>query len=770
MELLAPAGNRKALDAAIAAGADAIYLGYTAFSARSYAGNFDEKGLVDAVRAAHQMGRRIYVTVNTLVKEEELPELKEALAVIRDAGADAILVQDLGVLRVVRQHFPDLAVHASTQMTVNNVQGVELLRDLGIRRVVPARECRLAELQVMADTGVEIEAFVHGALCVCVSGQCLFSGMIGGRSGNRGKCSQPCRLPYTLSDGTHGYLLSPRDLMLISRVRELREAGIASLKIEGRMKSPEYVATVTDAYRRALDTPGPIPEQDLAGLRQIFNRGGFTEGYVFSQNHRALMSWEKPNHQGIQAGTVTGVSGKRVTMMAEMDIDPGDMFQIRSGSREQETVYSGPAVRKGHSFTLSIEKEPPRPGDRIWRLVSVRLNERARAFRPTERPRIPVQAKLEAVPGTPAILTLTDPQGRTGQAQATTPTQPAETNALTVEGIRKILGKLRETPYTLAGVELIGTGAFLPVSELNALRRAAISSLMQVDRAEAIRIVEPVLPARESGLIAVTENPEEAEQMLAAGADQVAWYPRDYRISSLEDMADRLKVPVIFVLPQVTETAELETLAEFVGHFRDKFRAVQVNNIGQIHVGWPVPMTGGQGLNVMNSECAKMLTQLGLSRLTVSCELNAGEIRRLLEAGGNYELECYGRVQLMLLSHCPKRTKAGDRHTDGNCNACEASDGWCETLRDRKGMNFPLRRIKMQDRCQISLYNSVVTDMARHGRVLRSLNCMWRLLFTDESPDMRLRIIRNYRQLMDTGDLPDPLPAGTGGHLMRGVE
>jgi len=226
MELLAPAGNRKALDAAIAAGADAIYLGYTAFSARSYAGNFDEKGLADAVRAAHQMGRRIYVTVNTLVKEEELPELTEALRVIRDSGADAILVQDLGVLRVARTAFPDLVIHASTQMTVNNVQGVQLLRDLGVRRVVPARECRISELHAMARTGVEIEAFVHGALCVCVSGQCLFSGMIGGRSGNRGKCSQPCRLPYTLSDGTHGYLLSPKDLMLVSRIRELREAGI----------------------------------------------------------------------------------------------------------------------------------------------------------------------------------------------------------------------------------------------------------------------------------------------------------------------------------------------------------------------------------------------------------------------------------------------------------------------------------------------------------------------------------------------------------------
>lgn len=769
MELLAPAGNRKALDAAIAAGADAIYLGYTAFSARSYAGNFDEKGLADAVRAAHQMGRRIYVTVNTLVKEEELPELTEALRVIRDSGADAILVQDLGVLRVARTAFPDLVIHASTQMTVNNVQGVQLLRDLGVRRVVPARECRISELHAMARTGVEIEAFVHGALCVCVSGQCLFSGMIGGRSGNRGKCSQPCRLPYTLSDGTRGYLLSPKDLMLVSRIRELREAGIESLKIEGRMKSPEYVATVTDCYRRAMDTAAMPSQQDLFALRQIFNRGGFTEGYVFSQNHRALMSWEKPNHQGIPAGKITGISGNRILVTAETDVETGDVFQLRSNASEQEIVYKGPATRKGKTFALQAGTHQARSGDIVWRLVSVRLNERARSFKAIEHPRIPIQAALVANPGEPACLTLTDPDEHTGRATGTVPVQKADSNALTEAGLMRTLGKLRETPYTLEKVELTGTGAFLPVSELNQLRRTAVAALMHVAIPATAEILSTPLPPQEHGLIAVTETPEEAAAMLAAGVDQVAWYPRDYRIDSLQQAAEKLTAPVIFVLPQVTETGELEALHDFTARNSARFTAVQINNIGQIG-NWPVPMVGGQGLNVMNSECARLLTQLGLGRLTLSCELNAKEIRRLKEAGGNYELECYGRVQLMLLSHCPRRTRAGDVHTDGLCNACQADNGWCETLTDRKGMTFPLRRIKMQNRCQISLYNSVVTDMARHAGVLRSLDCVWRLMFTDEPPETRLAVIRAYRRLLDTGEAPEPVMNGTAGHLMRGVE
>lgn len=774
MELLAPAGNRKALDAAVAAGADAIYLGYTAFSARSYAGNFDEKGLRDAIRYAHQYGRRIYVTVNTLVKEPELEELKSALGIIRDAGADAILIQDMGVFRMARQLYPDLVLHASTQMTVNNVQGTALLRKMGIARVVPARECRLSELRAMADTGTEIEAFVHGALCVCVSGQCLFSGMIGGRSGNRGKCSQPCRLPYTLADGTHGYLLSPKDLMLIGRIRELQDAGIASLKIEGRMKSPEYVATVTDAYRRAIDHPEIRPDDEMiTSLRQAFNRGGFTEGYILSRNHAALMSWQKPNHWGIPVGKLTGISGRTAAAKADTDIETGDLLQIRHEDVEQDIAYTGPAVRAGKTLSLSSDRALTdfRPGDTIWRLTSARQQQRAHEFVPKERERIKITAVLEAIPGQIPRLTLTTEDGRTGEAVGTRPTDAAGTAALTEASVAKPLGKLRETPYELAAVHLIGQQAYLPMGELNALRRAAVADLETPPTAAEVPILETALPDQTVTLTAVTETLSEVPDLLAAGADQVAWLPRDYRIASLEAALASCSTPVVFVLPTVTETEELRSIAGFVRANSSHFLAVQVNNIGQIGETWPVPVYGGQGLNVMNSECARMYTQLGLTRLTASCELNAKEIRALRSAGGNYEVECYGRVQLMMLTHCPRRTKAGDTSTDSLCNRCEPDGGWCETLTDRKGMQFKLRRIKMHDRCQISLYNSVVTDMAKRPSVLSSLGCAWRLMFTDESPEERCRIVRSYRRMMD-GGMPDHEPAqsSTCGQLLRGVE
>ncbi|MBQ8092315.1 MAG: U32 family peptidase, partial [Clostridia bacterium] len=695
MELLAPAGNRKALDAAIAAGADAVYLGYTAFSARSYAGNFDDKGLTDAVRAAHQAGRKVYVTVNTLVKETEIPELLKAMDTVAASRADAVLIQDLGVLRLARLRHPELPLHASTQMTVNNVQGVRLLKKLGIQRVVPARECRLSELKAMAETGTEIEAFVHGALCVCVSGQCLFSGMIGGRSGNRGKCSQPCRLPYTLSDGTAGYLLSPKDLMLINRVRELRAAGIASLKIEGRMKSPEYVATVTDAYRQAIDHPSvPVTTETLMALKQVFNRGGFTEGYVFSRNHAALMSWEKPNHWGIPVGHVTHINGRSIEARADMALASGDVLQVRSGSMEQDCSYNGQPVRPGMTFRITFEKAVYglKPDDTVWRLVSVRQNEKAHVFTPEERKRIKLSAVLEAIPGKPARLSFMDPDGRNGEAIGSKKVEMAGKNALDEETVRKSLGKLRETPYVLDEIKLIGEQAFMPVSELNALRRSALEALMRPVIESGTSIDDVKLPHQSMGLTVVTENLSEASGLIEAGADQVAWMPRDYRTEVLEAMLQSVNTPVIFVLPTVTETVELQALSAFVQTHASQFIAVQVNNIGQIGEKWPVPLVGGQGLNVMNSECAKLYTQLGVSRLTVSCELNAKELRDLMASGGDYELECYGRVQLMMLTHCPRRTRMGDQTTDGRCNACASEDGWCETLTDRKGMQFKLRR------------------------------------------------------------------------------
>ena len=293
IEILAPAGSYDSFVAAINAGADAVYAGGMRFGARAYADNFTSQQLLDAVDYAHLHKKRLYLTVNTLLKDSEMKELYAYLKPLYCQGLDAVIVQDAGVLSFVRAYFPDLEIHASTQMTITNVYGAQYLKEYGVKRVVPARELSLAEIRrIRSETKMDVECFVHGALCYCYSGQCLLSSFIGGRSGNRGQCAQPCRLPYTAKE-KKGYLLSLKDICTLELLPEMAEAGINSFKIEGRMKKPEYVAAVTAMYRKYLDmyyekgkAGYKVDQADLEQLKDIYNRGGFHTGYYKKHNGR----------------------------------------------------------------------------------------------------------------------------------------------------------------------------------------------------------------------------------------------------------------------------------------------------------------------------------------------------------------------------------------------------------------------------------------------------------------------------------------------------
>lgn len=358
IELLAPAGSREALTAAVESGADAVYLAGNMFGARAYADNFDETGMKEAIRFAHLRGVHVHVTVNTIVDNHELPELQKYLRFLYEAGADAVLVQDLGVARLLRETVPQLPMHASTQMTVHNLDGVKALEALGFARVVLSREVTLEAVRhICAHAKAEIEVFVHGALCVCYSGQCLMSSMIGGRSGNRGRCAQPCRLPYTLVDEKDNdllgeragkYLLSPRDLNTINLLPQLLEAGVSSLKIEGRMKRPEYVAVAVGCYRRAVDSylAGSfcVPPEDSRALAQIFNRD-FTTAYLEKKQGRNMMSDKRPNNRGLMLGRVQeyhrlSEDGGQVVVKLAAEVREGDQvdFWVKAGGRVTATV------------------------------------------------------------------------------------------------------------------------------------------------------------------------------------------------------------------------------------------------------------------------------------------------------------------------------------------------------------------------------------------------------------------------------------------------
>ena len=327
-EVLAPAGSFQTFKAVIEAGADAVYVGGSSFGARAYADNFTEEELLGAIDYAHLRGKKVYLTVNTLLKNKEInDDLYDYLLPFYLKGLDAVLVQDFGALSYIHKAFPDLPIHTSTQMTVTGIEGVRLLQSYGVTRVVMARETSLAEMKKIHEaTEMELEAFVHGALCYCYSGQCLFSSLLGGRSGNRGRCAQPCRLAYTVMDENHkellkdSYILSMKDMCGIRDINELKEAGVYSLKIEGRMKRPEYAAGVVSFYRKYVDSLNPVSDSDYNKLKSLGNRCGFTDKYYFDHNAKDMITYEKPNFAVEDEDFVSRISARYVDTETRLPI------------------------------------------------------------------------------------------------------------------------------------------------------------------------------------------------------------------------------------------------------------------------------------------------------------------------------------------------------------------------------------------------------------------------------------------------------------------
>ena len=391
VEILAPAGSMECLKAAVAAGADAVYTGGTHFGARAYAHNLTEEELLEAIDYVHLHGRRLYLTVNTLIKDREMErQMYDYLLPYYRQGLDAVIVQDIGLFRFIRKHFPDLPIHASTQMTLTGVDGAKLLEKEGAQRIVTSRELSMAEVKKIADeTELEIESFVHGALCYCYSGQCLFSSFIGGRSGNRGQCAQPCRLLYQTPEAKRPqYLLSLKDICTLELIPEMIESGVYSFKIEGRMKKPEYAAAVAFQYRKYADLylkyyeecpaeedPAAyamkkyrVREEDRQMLLDLYNRGGFHTGYYHTQNGREMISLNRPNHAGVPAVKVLAKKGRNVTAKALTDLYPQDIIELpmRKGREKADNYTCKDAVRKGMNVQIPVFADTPFKRDEIW--------------------------------------------------------------------------------------------------------------------------------------------------------------------------------------------------------------------------------------------------------------------------------------------------------------------------------------------------------------------------------------------------------------------
>ena len=476
-EVLAPAGTYECFRAAINAGADAVYLGGSMFGARAFAGNFEEAELIKAIRTAHLYGRKVYLTVNTLLRNDELEKLVQYVKPYYEEGLDAVIVQDYGVFAVLREAFPGLDLHASTQMTITGKYGAQLLKDMGAARVVPARELSANEIRDIYDNvDVEIESFVHGALCYCYSGQCLLSSMIGGRSGNRGRCAQPCRLTYSANGISEKYLLSPKDMCTIEAVPDILDAGVYSLKIEGRMKSPEYVAGVSYAYRKYVDMylekgrdGYRVEERDIRQLMDLYNRGGFCKGYYYAQNDKSMMTFDRPNHQGIVIGNI-----KNGELVLSQEVNPGDVLEFPDGSE-----YTTPTGKK--SGRLALPKgvlKNPKNGAAVYRTRNNELLGQLRAGYIDNDIKIPVRMEIFLKSGERACLKLLS--GDKELVVYGDVLEPSDKRPAVREDVVKQLKKLGGTVFSSdegSIVTDIQGSPFVPVKLLNDLRRNALEEL-----------------------------------------------------------------------------------------------------------------------------------------------------------------------------------------------------------------------------------------------------------------------------------------------------
>ncbi|MEA5013281.1 MAG: U32 family peptidase [Candidatus Limiplasma sp.] len=816
-ELLAPAGDEEALRAAVCAGADAVYLGFRAFSARATAANFDGEQLAWAVQYAHLHHVRVHVTVNTLVKEKELQEVYAALETIAHARADAVIVQDLGVAAMVREHFPTLDLHASTQMSIHNATGVRWAKAMGVSRVVLARECSLGEIAKAAGQGVELEVFVHGALCSSVSGQCLMSSMAGGRSGNRGRCAQPCRQELRLGE-RRGALLSLRDLCLRDQLPLLVEAGVDAFKIEGRLKRPEYVAVVVESYRRALDglargEAAPMDRPEREWLMQAFHRGGFTRGHGGGDQDAALADPGRVGHGGLPVGKVTLCQGNLARVLLSQPLEDGDGLQIR-GVQEIDLRYAGQNRGAGEEAVLRLRPGVQvRAGDEVFRLTQERQMAWAKALC-QEKP-LPVAMEAALAADKPMELTLKSQDVKV--AVQGDVVSRAQSRSATQEEVRRHLGKLGGSPFALEREEDLkldlGEGLFAPVSSLNALRRAGIEALTQARCAAFFgagkeswlterenrppeeagggaesafpKALPPLVRTDESrlapalwgqGPVVSFRDAAMAHALREAGASMLVFEPWDCRSEALGAALPSLPQGTWLALPPFLSEAALEEILPLIRAHAALLGGVAVGSVGQLGLELPVPVALGSGVPVTNSLALQALSQSNPRFFLLWPEWSYGELAALPRTPIPRLLTAYGRERVMLLHHCPERVAKGLGNSREACALCRGGEMACgrehAEMADRKGYRFPLSRTVTREGCLLNVYNALPTDLRKQEDKRLSLGAGMLVSLTVESKEEQLALVRAFAALAAGGPLPPESRAAatTAGHLLRGVE
>ncbi|MBZ9750335.1 DUF3656 domain-containing protein [Deinococcus sp. HMF7604] len=797
-EVMSPVGGQAQLRAAVEAGADAVFFGVNpargegradgaGFHARAKVG-FDLEALPDIMRGLHARGVQGFVTFNVLVFDRELRQAERQLIALAEAGVDALIVQDHGVARLAHEICPDLPIHGSTQMSITSAEGAELARRFGASRVVLGRELSLRDIErIAAATDIELETFVHGALCVSYSGQCFSSEAWGGRSANRGQCAQACRLPYDLLVDGHErdlgdarYLLSPGDLYALHQVPELVRIGVDCLKIEGRYKDAEFVALTTAAYRKAVDEawaglPLSVTAEEERDLEQVYSRG-LGPHFMAGTNHQTVVRGRAPRHRGVRVGTVRGVTERGVLVELDEAVKPGDglVFDPANWRAPEGREEGGFVYQVNPAGTLSelrfgrgaVDPRRVREGDPVWRTHDPTLAARVRPLVEAADPvhTRAVDAHFVGEVGQVPALSLTDEAGRCVTVTLPEPLSAARNRALDEATLREQLGKLGGTPYHLRTLtaELTGAG-FLPVSALNALRRDAAAALTALREQAPARqpqgrldsalrtFTRPAPEAAAPRLHALVRTPEQLDAALAARPDSITL---DYlELYGLKPSVERVKaagLPVRVASPRILKPTE-QNLQKFLLSLG---AGILVRSGGLLEglqgQAADTELTGDFSLNAANLLTTRALLDLGLTRLTPTYDLNAQQITELAGLVGGAALEpvAYGHLPVFHTEHCVfcRFLSEGTDYT--NCgHPCESHR---VALRDERGRTHPV----MADvGCRNTVFEGRPQVAGAHLDAWRAAGVAdFRLEFVHETPEQVGEVIRLHRAFL-AGDL-----------------
>lgn len=734
-ELLSPAGSMEALQAAINAGADAVYLGGSRFNARAFAQNFDIQELKAAVKLCHLHGVRLFVTVNTVYKDEEINDLFLYLKNLYEMQVDALIVQDEGLMKMIKDHFKDFEVHASTQCSVHNVDGVKHYQKLGLKRVVVARENSLAEIKSMIqNTDTEIEAFIHGALCIAYSGQCNMSLMNGGRSANRGQCAQPCRLPYELlKDGkaitSPTNLLSSKDLCTIDHLDEMVEAGIASLKIEGRMKRPAYVYAVTNAYRQALDH---TQKKDVTPiLKQLFNRD-FTSGHLFSEE--MITSPEYAGNRGIVLGKVIGYDKKKKQLIIQSIIDVHQQDGIRIGYGQEGKILNKiylngmlvNQVKAKQKFTIDYAS-PVKSGTLIYRTTSALLEKEIDQKIHELYRKVNISMVLKGKINQPLTLEISDGDHQvkisSGEILSAAKKKPD------LERIRLQLAKLGQTIYQAENIALYGLDdCFIPIKTVNELRRNACEQLDTLRQNSKVRAKDEIIPlenrpylARKMANIYLHVHDEkQLSAILPINPDEEVFldYSQDFVA------AKQLYPNLGLVVPTIMDEKTLKQIDLLLKEYPDLKLAV--NNVGAYERYQQNVSLLLNGMNLSHERSLACYDQVAVASL----DLNEHDLNHLKEKA-DFAYLAYGRVDNMVTKHCPISSTLYHKKVP-DCQACQKNT---YALKDRTGAIYPL--LKDLNCTMRILSEKPLRNIAQGAKYVR---------FTIESPQQCYEILSKIRK------------------------